>query len=206
VAADPVLLQFAREPRPGAVKTRMLPHLSPEEACDLHRELVRWTCRQLLDSGLGEVHLWVAGDAQDPLFVECLDMGVAGVSVQRGADLGERMYRALAEGLGDGAAAILVGSDCPALSPAYLELARGGLSRADVVIGPAEDGGFVLVGARRLHRAMFDGVRWGSGEVLARTLDNLRDCGLAVELLPTLWDVDRPGDLAAWEALREVVF
>jgi len=201
-AAEALLLQFARAPRAGAVKTRMLPRLSAGEACALHRELVLWTCRTLLASGLGEVHLYVAGDTGDPLFAACRELGVAQVCPQRGADLGARMYHALDAGLGECQKVVLVGSDCPAISPAYLELALAGLEGADVVLGPAEDGGYVLLGARRITPGVFAGIGWGGDAVYARTLDNLAAEGLRCTALPTLWDVDRPEDLAAWESLR----
>ena len=94
-----LLIQFSRAPQPGQVKTRMLPHLSAEQACDLHCELTRWTCRQLLGSELGAVELSVTGDRDHPLFAECQAMGVNRVLRQRGADLGQRMYNALRCGL-----------------------------------------------------------------------------------------------------------
>lgn len=87
VAGDTLLLQFARSPVPGAVKTRMLPTLSPQQACDLHCELVLWTCRRLLDSGLGTVELAVAGDLGAPLFEECLGLGASRLSIHSVTDI-----------------------------------------------------------------------------------------------------------------------
>jgi rSAM/selenodomain-associated transferase 1 len=202
VATDLLLLQFAREPRPGSVKTRMQPALSAEAACELHRELVRWTCRQLVESGLGPVELCVAGDTADPLFADCRALGAAAVTQQRGGDLGERMFEAISRGLVAHRRVILVGSDCPAISPAYLAQADAVLERVPVVLGPAEDGGYVLIGARTIYAGVFAGVSWGTGTVYAQTLDNLRAAGLAWESLPPLPDIDRPEDLAGWAVLR----
>ncbi|MEZ5501433.1 MAG: hypothetical protein R3E50_01805 [Halioglobus sp.] len=101
-----LLIQFARAPRAGQVKTRMLPVLTPSRACELHCELTLWTCRQLLASGLGAVELSVAGDAQHPLFSQCLALGVSRLTQQTGADLGARMYAALRTGLVQHAAVI----------------------------------------------------------------------------------------------------
>jgi glycosyltransferase A (GT-A) superfamily protein (DUF2064 family) len=119
--------------------------------------------------------------------------------LQRGRDLGERMYHALH----GQRFTVLVGTDAPALRAADLRRAlrwlRGGI---DVVLAPAEDGGYALIGARRIDARVFEGIRWGADDVLARTLDNLRRCGLRYRLLRTVWDVDRPQDIDRLQALR----
>ncbi|MCB1688786.1 MAG: TIGR04282 family arsenosugar biosynthesis glycosyltransferase, partial [Halioglobus sp.] len=182
---------------------RMLPHLSPEQACDLHCELTRWTCRQLLDSGLGAVELAVAGDGDHALFSECKGQGVSRIVRQRGADLGERMYNALRCGLARYDSVILVGSDCPGIDASYLCQAVSALRAAPVVLGPAHDGGYVLIGARAIQRAMFEDIPWGSGQVFDRTTAALAREGVCWEELPQLADIDRPEDLPVWEALRQ---
>ncbi|MDX1734055.1 MAG: TIGR04282 family arsenosugar biosynthesis glycosyltransferase [Halioglobus sp.] len=197
-------LQFAREPVPGRVKTRMLEALSAQRACDLHCELVLWTCRQLLLAGAGEVELCVAGDGGHALFAQCRDLGAARVTRQRGADLGQRMAHALAAALQRSERVILVGSDCPAISPAYLHRAVRALDDGEVVIGPATDGGFVLLGARSLPGGIFEGVQWGTAQVYAATVANLRRSATAFVALPPLPDIDRPEDLVHWETLREL--
>lgn len=203
MAADTLLVQFAREPLPGRVKTRMIPHLSAEQACALHSELVEWTSRQLLAADLGPVELCVAGNPEAELFARLQGQGVARITVQKGADLGQRMLRALQCGLARHGQVILVGSDCPALSPGYLQMAAAALAAAPVVLGPAADGGYVLIGARRIEAAVFAGVSWGGGDVYARTVENLARAGLDFTALPALADVDRPEDLPAWETLRD---
>ena len=197
-----LLIQFARAPQEGQVKTRMLPHLSASSACDLHCELTLWTCRQLLDSRLGEVELSVAGDTGHALFSQCRAMGVSRVLPQRGADLGERMYNAIQRGLAQYASVILVGSDCPGIDPAYLRQAFAALRTTSVVLGPATDGGFVLIGARELTADVFEGIPWGSGTVYARTVAALERAGLSRAGLPVLSDIDRPEDLPVWEAMK----
>lgn len=205
MAAETLLVQFAREPVPGRVKTRMMPHLGPQAACELHCELVDWTCRQLLAAGLGPVELCVAGNPRAELFARLRDLGVARVTRQKGSDLGERMLRALQCGLARHEGVVLVGSDCPALSPGYLAAAVAALETAPVVLGPAQDGGYVLIGARRVVPAIFEGVEWGGAGVYRRTVANLEGAGLDFRALPPLADVDRPEDLPAWEALRDGV-
>ncbi len=197
-----LLLQFAREPVVGAVKTRMMPHLSAAEACVLHSELVLWTTANLLHADLGQVELVVAGASEHPLFARCREQGLAGIGYQRGADLGERMYNALADGLRRYERVILVGSDCPGIDRKYLHSAVGALDRAEVVLGPALDGGYVLVGARRLHRDMFEGIAWGSDTVMTSTRERLNGLAVTWVELPLQADIDRPEDLPTWEALK----
>ncbi|HET7364510.1 MAG TPA: TIGR04282 family arsenosugar biosynthesis glycosyltransferase, partial [Burkholderiales bacterium] len=122
------------------------------------------------------------------------------VRLQRGADLGARMYRALA----GHRRAIVIGADAPALMPADIARAarwlQGGVR---LVLAPAEDGGYALIGARRrITPAIFTAIDWGGPEVLAQTLANARRAGLRFSLLPTLWDVDRPQDLERLRSRR----
>lgn len=99
-------------------------------------------------------------------------------------------------------AAILIGTDCPDLSVGLLVEAFEALRTSDVVIGPAFDGGYYLIGLRRQAPALFEGVAWGTSEVLAATLARAASLGLVVHKLPTLSDVDEPGDLAVWERVK----
>lgn len=199
---DCLFIQFAREPVAGAVKTRMIPHLSPPEACALHAELVLWTAATLVAARLGRVELAVAGSAGHGLFQDCLDLGVAGLTLQRGADLGERMYNALVAGLDRFERVVLVGSDCPSIDRGYLNQALAALDQVDIVLGPAADGGYTLVGARRVPREMFEGISWGTAAVFSETTLRLRRLGVAWTELSVLNDIDRPEDLPAWMALR----
>jgi uncharacterized protein len=200
-----LLIQFTRAPQEGRVKTRMLPHLSAAKACQLHCAMTLWTCRQLLDSDLGEVELSVAGDTQHALFRRCLAMGVTRVSQQCGADLGQRMYNAVQRGLAQYASVILVGSDCPGIDPDYLRQAVAALRTAPVVVGPATDGGYVLFGARVICEDIFQEIPWGSDQVYEKTSLALAAAGLKWAELPSLPDIDRPEDLPIWETLQRRV-
>ena len=200
-APTTLLIQFARGPLAGQVKTRMIPTLSATEACELHCALVRWTARCLVESALGPVRMAVTGDVQDPLFHACLASGVDEVSAQRGADLGDRMFHAISEGLQRYQRVLLVGSDCPGLDGSYLEQAVAALDEAPLVLGPAEDGGYVLIGARRISRELFLGVEWGTGQVYGQTVALLETLGWDWRSLPTRADIDRPEDLPLWHAL-----
>lgn len=193
-----LFIQFAREPVPGRVKTRMLAALDPVQACELHRELVLWTAGRLVGSGLAPVELCVTGDPGSPLFQECRALGVRAVLPQRGVDLGERMYRALEEGLRRADKVVLVGSDCPAIDARYLQGALDALDGGPVVLGPASDGGYVLIGVTALKRRWFEDVSWGGGEVYARTRERLEETGAHWQALEPLQDIDRPEDLPHW--------
>lgn len=200
---DLLFIQMAREPLPGKVKTRMLPELSPEEACELHSELVLWTARTLTGTGLGDVELHVAGDTGAGLFRLCRELGVAAVSPQQDGDLGERMYHALARGLERYSRVILVGSDCPQMDRAYLAGAAALLDEADVVLGPALDGGYVLIGGRKVEPGWFEGVEWGTDYVYASTVAHFESSGVHWQPLPVLQDIDRPEDLPVWRAITD---
>ena len=196
--AEALFIQFARAPAPGRVKTRMLPALDPLEACELHRDLVLWTTRTLTGAGLGPVELHVTGSTASPLFQQCLGLGIRAVIPQRGGDLGARMCHALADGLAQHVRVVLVGSDCPQIDRDYLSQAVSALDEHDVVLGPAQDGGYVLIGARRVDECWFEGIDWGTGAVYAQTLARLAQSGACWAALETLRDIDRPEDLSLW--------
>ena len=196
-----LFIQFARAPVPGRVKTRMVPALGEEGACQLHRELLQWTCRNLLATGC-HVELWLDADSQDAAIGACAERGADISRRQVGGDLGDRMYNALQDGLGRYTQVILVGSDCPWLTPQQLQCAADELSQQEVVVQPAQDGGYVLIGARRIGPDVFDGVAWGGADVFSQTGARLRQGGYRWAALQALPDVDRPADLPAWEVLR----
>lgn len=198
-----VLMQFAKAPVPGRVKTRLMPVLSAQAACDLHCDLVRHTARILLDSGLGDVQIWVDGDLANPLFQGLFSMGVSSGVLQQGASLGERMQAALAASLREYDAALLVGSDCPGLTPAYLSEALSALAEVELVVGPALDGGYVLLAMRAELPWLFGEMNWGGDDVLAETLKRAAHHGVEVRLLEPLADIDRPEDLQYWRGLEQ---
>jgi rSAM/selenodomain-associated transferase 1 len=199
---EQVLVQFARAPCAGQVKTRLIPHLGAAGACELHCELTLWTCRQLLASRLGPVELHVDGDTDHPLFACCRTEGVAVIAPQYGTDLGQRMYHALRAGLERFTSVILVGSDCPGIDPAYLLQATVALRGASVVLGPASDGGYVLIGARCVSEHVFCDIPFGSDQVFVKTVAALERAGMDWVALPELSDIDRPSDLPVWEAAK----
>jgi hypothetical protein len=140
--------------------------------------------------------LWCAPSPAHGFFAACRRDYPLTLHAQRGADLGRRMQRALAWTLRDSRYAVLIGSDCPALTPAVLRNAFRALrAGSDVVLVPALDGGYVLIGMRRPAARLFHGIEWGSARVLQQTRRRLRQLGLNWVELPALADVDRPEDL-----------
>ena len=190
------VIVFAKAPEPGKVKTRLIPTLGEAGAAALHRRLVMHTLRTAQDAGLGPIELWCAPDARHAFFLECERNFGASLHSQCEGDLGARMRRAIETILARAKRAILVGSDIPALSAQYLRDAERALSGArDVVIGPAEDGGYVLIGLERSDPELFRDIPWGEPEVLAETRGRIAALRWRCFELPALWDVDRPEDL-----------
>lgn len=120
---------------------------------------------------------------------------------QQGEGLGARMACAFRMALEDYRYALLIGCDCPSLTPDDLESALSALSQGcDCVLGPAEDGGYVLIGANRLYQPLFDDMPWGSPLVLAATRERIRQLRLRLHELPLQWDIDTPEDLARYRS------
>lgn len=190
ISADCVVIVFARAPRAGSVKTRIARRIGDAAAARLHQRLVRAALATARAACCGPVELHTS---ERHAFFRTLR---APLRPQRGADLGSRMHHALQHALRRHERAVLIGSDAPALRPRDIARAARWLhAGADVVLAPAEDGGYALIGARRVTPAVFTGVTWGSDGVLAETRANLARAGLRVRLLPAVWDVDRPEDL-----------
>jgi len=188
---------FAKAPRPGRVKTRLIPALGETGAAQLQQQLIERTLRTAAAAGLGGVELWCAPGPDEPYFSDCAKRPELSVRAQGEGDLGQRMARALESALAEGSPGLLIGCDCPALTPAYLREAADALAGGDdAVFGPAEDGGYVLVGVARSPAAeLFEAIIWGGSTVMQETRARLARGNWRWRELATLWDVDRPEDL-----------
>ena len=183
---------FAKAPVPGQAKTRLIPRLGAWRAARLHARLIRGTIEAALAARCGAVELH---GTRPHSFFRKLKVRFR---LQRGHDLGERMYHALARARGP---AILIGTDCPALTPADLRRALRYLRIGyDAVIAPAEDGGYALIGTRRAQSDWFEGIEWGGPSVYAETVKKLE--GRRWRTLRQVWDVDRPEDVERLRSLR----
>ena len=190
-----------KAPVPGMVKTRLAAAIGPEMACAIYRRMVEHVLAELPADWIVEVH----GTPPDKLPLLASWLGPrAAYRPQCDGDLGARLIHASETAFADGAeSVVLLGGDCPWQTRAFFHTAEAALATHDVVIGPAGDGGYTLLAAKKLHRPLFDGIAWSTATVLARTLDRARLLGLRVALLDTLDDVD---DFAAWNRASTEVF
>ncbi len=186
---------FARAPRPGRVKSRLVPKLGAWRAARLHARLVERALRTARAARVGPVELHCAPHSRDAFLRRCAAKSGARLRVQHGGDLGARMADAFRSGLRRHRALILVGSDCPALGARELRrAARALLGGARAVIAPAEDGGYALIGLRRADARLFSGFAWGANDVYRRTSAVLERLGWRWRVVARVWDVDRPED------------
>ncbi|SDJ74010.1 TIGR04282 family arsenosugar biosynthesis glycosyltransferase [Billgrantia gudaonensis] len=188
---------LAKAPLPGRVKTRLIPSMDAEAAAGLHERLLRHTLEQALQATPAPcITLWTALNHAHPLFHELVSRHGIARKAQPEGDLGQRMHHALAAISGPG---LIVGSDCPVLTPTLLRSCWQALATADVVCLPAEDGGYALIGARRAEPRLFDGIDWGTDRVMAQTRQRIETLGWRLACPAMVWDVDRPEDVERWQ-------
>lgn len=201
------VIVFARAPRLGEVKTRLAAELGNETALEVYRELAEIAFSSVAraaadravvactpDTALDQLRAWTANSGGAEL--HCVPQG--------SGDLGERLTRAIDDAFHHGATAVIViGTDCPALTSAMLNGAFAVLDCADVVIGPAHDGGYYLIGLRAPHAELFAELPWSTPDVLAMTIEAARRGALRVSLLPPLADIDTAADWRAWRGATE---
>jgi rSAM/selenodomain-associated transferase 1 len=206
-AARPALLVFAKEPTPGGVKTRLAASIGATRAAQVYRELTALTVLHAAAARragvIDRIELWCAPSADSSYFRALASTSAATLHTQSEGDLGARMTNAIADALTRTGVALLIGTDCPVLDADRLAQAVELLARHDAVLGPAEDGGYVLVGARR--PLPFAGIRWSSAHALDDTVAGFARAGIRWAALPVLWDVDEPADLARWKALQHTL-
>jgi hypothetical protein len=196
--ANEKAIVFVKAPRPGTVKTRLGQTMGPEAACAAYRRLVE-TLLQALAS-LPEVELRFAPDDAEKEIRSWLRKGWH-ARPQGGGDLGQRMQRAFADAFAEGASrVVIVGSDCPEVVAGDIRQAWNELTNYDVVIGPAIDGGYWLIGLAREQPGLFQNIPWSSENVLAETLRRAKDADLRIQLLRILSDVDTEKD---WKAFLD---
>ena len=200
------LILFTRYPEPGTTKTRMIPKLGAEGAAELQRQMTRHIVSRVAQfAGLYSTPLEVRFDGGNKNLMEAwLGIGLD-YSPQGKGDIGLRMGRALADGFGSGYdPVVIVGSDIPAITADIIQEAFKGLKKKDLVLGPASDGGYYLIGMHKTtfiqaNPRLFNGIQWGTDVVLSKTLAVAKELRLKYILLDTLDDVDRPEDLEIWQ-------
>jgi rSAM/selenodomain-associated transferase 1 len=196
------LIIFAKAPIPGEVKTRLCPPLDHDEAASLHGTLVLDAVERA--KGLPGASLYVAGtpDLAHPFFKVMEGRYGAKLLPQRGPDLGSRMKWAMQDAFEQGAQEVLLtGTDLPTLPRAHLVEALTLVKRHDVVLGPTADGGYYLIGLRKMAPALFDGIAWSTPTVFAETKKKIEQAGLSLGLLPACRDLDTLEDLKVFIGL-----
>ena len=190
------LMLFTRYPEAGNTKTRLIPHLGAERAAELQRWMTASMAREMAGlcpeidrqihfsgGGLSQMQAWLGRQfTYLPQFA---------------GGLGHRLHQAFMANFRSGMGAVVaIGADCPELSTRHLEQAFKHLQTHDVVLGPAADGGYYLIGLSRPQEQLFENIPWGTGEVFERTVAIATQLNLSVATLEQLRDVDRPEDLA----------
>jgi rSAM/selenodomain-associated transferase 1 len=189
VIAGRRLLVFAKQPVPGKVKTRLAEALGPEEAAGIYQTLGRSVVDQVR---VGPFRTVVYFDPPTAMEDVTAWLGSEGLEFrpQAQGDLGDRLDAAFREALGEAETAVVIGTDAPGIDAQGVERAFRQLEEADVVVGPAADGGYYLMGLRSPTPGLFQKIPWSTSDVLSATLDRARRLGLDVAILPALEDVD----------------
>ncbi len=199
------LLVFAKSPVLGAAKTRLQPLLPKEFSLALHCQLLKTVLTQWSESAICPIDCWIAGD-ENTFREKIMNDDLPTVQAlplyhQKGCDLGERLAHAIKASFTDSshskttAGVFVVGTDCPSLSAQYLQTACSMLEQYDAVIGPADDGGYVLLGLKIPNAGLFKDIEWGGSSVFEATLSRLLKFNLSYYELPSLSDIDHPQDL-----------
>ena len=189
------LLQiFAKAPILGKVKTRLAKDIGDEQACNVYQSLLFNTVKSTHDESW-KTELWCAPDSQHPALQSLSKQYALSLETQCQGDLGERMLFALQAGKTRANKVVLIGSDCPVISVAYIQQAFNMLDTKDIVFGPVEDGGYLLIACKSTHVHLFEKVKWSCADTLLLNIKAVEKCRLSYGLLDTLWDLDNLEDL-----------
>ena len=190
----PRVVIFAKAPVAGAVKTRLIPALGALGAARLAERMLRHTLACAFEAGGCEVELCAHPAVSEPAWADVALPAQLITTTQGEGDLGERMARAARRVL-TSQPVILIGTDCPEISPQHLHAAAQSLQTHAACLHPTADGGYALLGLRDFHASIFEGIAWSTATVAAETLSRIHRLGWSLKLGDTLRDIDEPGDL-----------
>jgi rSAM/selenodomain-associated transferase 2/rSAM/selenodomain-associated transferase 1 len=199
------IVVFTRLPVPGKAKTRMIPLLGEEGAALLHKEMSEFVIdhvkRFCAEQGVSMEIRYADGSAQE---VESWLGKDLSCETQGEGDLGKKMKRAIQESLDEGFEGVVaVGTDCPEVDGKILGKAFASFKDSPIVIGSAHDGGYYLIGMKKMFPFIFEDIDWGTDRVFHQTIQKLRQSGLEPAILETLHDIDRPEDYGFWMKVKE---
>lgn len=197
------LIIFTRYPEPGKTKTRLIPALGTEGAANLQRQMTEYTLSQVKQlqktSAISFEVRYAGGDLQ--LMQDWLGYDLV-YRPQGEGDLGSRMTQSFLNAFESGAEKVItIGTDCPDANAQILTQAFEKLQQCDLVLGPAVDGGYYLIGLQRPVPELFISIDWGTSQVFQQTINIAQTLNLLVADLPFLADIDRPEDLPIWEKI-----
>ncbi len=194
------LLIFAKNPEVGKVKTRLAATIGDEAALAIYHQLLLYTASATEYLVVDKFVFYCGHKEEEDLW----NSKHFFKEVQNGNDLGERMKNAFTSTFGKGYhKVVIIGSDCPDITGELIESAFAELDSAEVVIGPAEDGGYYLLGMKKLHPELFENMRWSTNNVLPDTISKCEDFKLKYSLLPVLNDIDEGKDLIAFQIQKQ---
>lgn len=191
---DTLIIIFAKFPARGMAKTRLQPALGLEGASLVAKQLLLHSVEQALASGFS-VELCVSPAPNDPCWQTLNLPKSLQWSSQANDDLGLRMLAASQQGLYKFKQVLLIGTDCPSLTPLCIQEAAQQLEQSDTVMIPASDGGYVLLGFKQANAGLFSSIEWSTGSVAAVTRRRIAALGWTLALLKPLHDIDEPADL-----------
>jgi len=191
---------MTKAPQPGTSKTRLVPPLAPEQAAKLSACFLRDTCENI--AGVSSERIAAGVAVYTPVGAEAFFDGLVppsfGFLTQRGSLFGDRLFYAAEDLISAGYDSLcLIDSDSPTLPPQFLQAAVMALAQPGdrMVLGPAKDGGYYLIGLKKLHRRVFENVAWSTSKVLTQTIARAKEIKLPVTLLPSWFDVDDTASL-----------
>ena len=196
IPVDAGLVVFLRLPEKGKVKTRLAATLGEEAALEIYKKLVSITLDIVIRSEIPTYLFYTDGlplaPTRDTRF---------SYHIQADGDLGSRMADALSFVLSLHQKALIIGSDCPGLTPEILDAGYRSLDEKDIVLGPADDGGYYLLGCIELHPALFANIKWSTPSVLDQTIEKIKEANLSYCLLEKLHDIDTAEDWIRYTGL-----
>lgn len=198
----PLIQLFAKPPVEGKVKTRLIPDLGVAKATQVYRYCLQYTLDLVRKSGY-RYQIWLTDKTRDSIF------NAEPYHLQQGTNLGSRMWQAIDSQLRESkqtqSEILLIGSDCLDLNCFHFQQAISALSTHDIVLTPAHDGGFALIGCRVIDAQLFNRVKWGSNEVFIQTVNNAQSLGYQISILESVRDIDTLEDLSHYPELLSLI-
>ena len=190
---------FAKPPIPGGVKTRLIPDIGAAKAARVYRYCLEYTLAVVKQSGL-DYQLFISEASDEPIFQQ------EDYRLQKGEDLGARMFHAFQDLLNRGTdGALIIGTDCLDLTSMHLQEAARSLSDHEVVIIPAFDGGYALIGCTTIDPSLFDEIRWSTDQVYRQTMVNVERLNYRSRSLESVRDIDSLQDLEHYPDLLALI-